>query len=112
MYLLQHRETVNVHLFVGIISSFITYVDFLNNTKLNTIKFYSEEIDVPYIKIRITTSQNVGNRNMQPPTKYKNNDKNRYRGIIFIGGVELIKIDGGISSNFAGDCPRPGGTPR
>lgn len=49
---------------------------------------------------------------MQPPTKYKNNDKNRYKGIIFIGGVELIKIDGGISSNFAGDCPRPGGTPR
>lgn len=111
MYLLQHRETVNDHLFVGIISFFITYVDFLIQT-LHKKRFYFEEIDVPYIKIRITRSRNVGNRNMQPPTKYKNNDKNRYKGIIFIGGVELIKIDGGISSNFAGDCPRPGGTPR
>lgn len=31
---------------------------------------------------------------MQPATKFKNNDKNRYIGIIFIGGVEQIKIDG------------------
>lgn len=39
----------------------------------------------------------VVNRNMKLATKFKYNDKNRYKGIIFIGGVEQIKIDGRIS---------------